>query len=148
MVFQTGDKSTYWSAACSGEHYIAPCYWHFVREIHWWLARISPHKGFPCHDVDGLVQVCSIPTANTLEILQSCTKPSMSCEKEWPVAARAQFLHQVWLLIKNFITVIWGFCQYNMGTFLPYVIIGHWDAWLQHQKCNSKTFLWLIFWSI
>ena len=28
-------------------------------------------------DIDGLVQVCSISIANALEILQSCTKPSI-----------------------------------------------------------------------
>ena len=29
------------------------------------------------HDIDGLVQDCSISIANILEILQSCTKPSI-----------------------------------------------------------------------
>ena len=29
-----------------------------------------------CHQIDGIVQDCSISTANSLEILQSCTKPS------------------------------------------------------------------------
>ena len=29
------------------------------------------------HDIDGLVQDCSISIANTLELLQSCTKPSI-----------------------------------------------------------------------
>ena len=29
------------------------------------------------YDVDGLVQDWSNPIANTLELLQSCTKPSM-----------------------------------------------------------------------
>ena len=31
------------------------------------------------HDIDGLAQDCSISIANAMEILQSCTKPSMSC---------------------------------------------------------------------
>ena len=30
-----------------------------------------------CHYIDGLVQDCSIAIANTLEILQSCTQPSI-----------------------------------------------------------------------
>ena len=40
---------------------------------------ISKPKGY----VDGLVQDCSISIANTLEILQSCTKPSI-CNMESP----------------------------------------------------------------
>ena len=35
--------------------------------------------GCRCH-IDGLVQDCSISIANALELLQSCTKPSI-----WPI---------------------------------------------------------------
>ena len=34
-------------------------------------------------DIDGLVQDCSISTANALEILQSCTKPSIYIWPSW-----------------------------------------------------------------
>ena len=30
-----------------------------------------------CYNIDGLVQDCSNSTANALELLQSCTKPSI-----------------------------------------------------------------------
>ena len=63
-------------------------YWPFMRGIH---QSDYPHKvavickEFQCHDIvmyfgewkiDGLVQDCSNSSANALELLQSCTKPS------------------------------------------------------------------------
>ena len=53
-----------------------------------WLCRVNPHNSRV--NIDGLVQDCnissanalqdcSISSANALEILQSCTKPSISC---------------------------------------------------------------------
>ena len=40
---------------------------------HYW--NLSKSVGHFSHQVDGLVQDCSISIANALEILQSCTKP-------------------------------------------------------------------------
>ena len=45
------------------------------------IASIHIEAGFPYnkiqHDIDGLVQDCSNSIANALELLQSCTKPSI-----------------------------------------------------------------------
>ena len=50
------------------------------------------------HDVDGLVQDCSISTASALEILQSCTKSLMcsngSASSLWECACGSRTSHQ------------------------------------------------------
>ena len=43
------------------------------------------------YDIDGLVQDCSISIANTLEILQSCTEPSI-----WDTRQCYHPVHMVW----------------------------------------------------
>ena len=40
-----------------------------------------------CH-IDGLVQECSNSIANALELLQSCTKPSMWCPSSWSAVVK------------------------------------------------------------
>ena len=41
------------------------------------MTPFRPHSAFPMVDIDGLVQECSNSIAKALEILQSCTKPSV-----------------------------------------------------------------------
>ena len=59
-----------------------PHYWLFVKGIHWWLVSMFQglvlQKAFPCHDIDGYVEDCSISITNALEILQSYTNPPIS----------------------------------------------------------------------
>ena len=65
-------------------------YWVWIR-IHKWDSILHPQgqaMGCLLHEylrvslwigyTDGLVQDCSIPIANAMEILQSCTKPSIN----------------------------------------------------------------------
>ena len=57
---------------------------HYLRQ--YWPRSMSPYgvtspqsvEG-KCLNIDGLVQDCSNSIANALELLQSCTKPSISC---------------------------------------------------------------------
>ena len=44
--------------------------------MHWSYAVIH-HWVIEWHDINGLVQDCSNSIANALELLQSCTKPSI-----------------------------------------------------------------------
>ena len=44
-------------------------YWYIIINMYVWYKLVA--------DINGLVQVCSISIANALEILESCTKPSI-----------------------------------------------------------------------
>ena len=41
------------------------------------LATVWSKRNYSMHDIDGLVQDCSNSIADALELLQSCTKPSL-----------------------------------------------------------------------
>ena len=50
--------------------------------FHWLGANLESPLNmllFKMDDINGLVQDCSNSTANALELLQSCTKPSIEC---------------------------------------------------------------------
>ena len=61
------------------------------------MAKIDTHAGvyiFLYEYIDGLVQDCSNSIANALELLQSCTKPTISlysivANSRWTSAARS-----------------------------------------------------------
>ena len=76
MVSQTNGNSAVFSTACSWWRHInirAPHYCSFICRIQWWLVD-SPHKGTV---LEKLLETVTI--ADALEILQSCTKQSISC---------------------------------------------------------------------
>ena len=50
--------------------------WYFLR-IYWQYTIVYIFSWFLYHYIDGLVQDCSISSALAMEILQSCTKPSI-----------------------------------------------------------------------
>ena len=52
-------------------------------EIDHTLSRNNPITPVGQYHIDGLVQDCSNSIANTLELLQSCTKPSICLSMSW-----------------------------------------------------------------
>ena len=58
----------------NGSHFVSAS---MCQPVAWW-----------CH-MDGLVQDCSNSIANALELLQSCTKPSMWCPSPWSAVVKA-----------------------------------------------------------
>ena len=87
---------TYWILHPYDKHYqIFTCYKILILtcgNIHWIPKMARQHYIKAYFNIDGLVQVCSISIFNTLEILQSCTEPSiyLSCfspPRSWYVKA-------------------------------------------------------------
>ena len=56
-------------------------------EIDTWIyhSHVLTHWGLMIH-ISGLVQDCSISIANALEILQSCTNPSIYASVNWGIS--------------------------------------------------------------
>ena len=70
-------------------------------------------QGVAYIDIDGLVQNCNISIANALEILQSCTKPSMWLFERTPPQGQ-QILHSCYFFFVLFHfndTVSMGSCK-------------------------------------
>ena len=77
-------------------------------------------------DIDNLVQDCSNPIANTLELLQSCTKPSIRCSlismmkfvPKGPVEDKSasHYIHVKWISWRLKLLVSWVFVQHFVYT--------------------------------
>ena len=60
---------------------LPPCFWGMLVEL-LFIATLWPVGYLYCTEcINGLVQDCSISIAFAMEILQSCTKPSMSLKR-------------------------------------------------------------------
>ena len=57
----------------------------FVNDKYGSQIRLWPHKRHPMPHIDGSVQDCSNSSALAMELLQSCTKPSIFSRRLWSV---------------------------------------------------------------
>ena len=87
--------------------------------------------------IDGLMQACTIHTANALEILLSCTKPS-KCS----ITLRRNFMHYLQLMTMNPLNSLWpsdAIWRQRHGSTLAQVM-----AWCRQAPSHYLNQCWLI----
>ena len=102
------------------------------------------------YNTDGLVQDCSISTANTMEILQSCTKPLiyiLPCQYEFPKILQWLYSNQIFHCKSSQISRPWVCrlkCSYRWVSarlqHLHCISSGGTAKWLENSKHWSHTF--------
>ena len=95
------------------------------------------------HDIRGLVQDCSISIANALELLQSCTKPSIWWDRLTAQILMVAFKWHLQTTVVQFYSILfWPQGVFFLQDFfyLPFVSIGEsWCVWLNIWTENKSA---------